>query len=515
MVYKVKESLPLAGLQRYKSLIREQEIKGERFISYIRLILSLIFPLLVLLVVVNNNFQVSFGNVLVFSATFLGIIYSASLFYFLNEKRYHGAIRFISPIIESILISAVIFAGSYELHASKASMFIVSGYGVYFVFTTLSVLRFSFAASVFSGFIAMVGYLVIVFWALISGVFSQIFTSTFAGQLHEVRFAVDNEGIKALLLLFSGLIAGYGSLRHKRLLLNSVRQNMAVHRMNRTLEHTVQKRTRELRLRQEEFEKDLDLAREIQSHLLPQNTNKQLPVECSYVYLPFFKVGGDFFDVRRIDEHRFGVFICDVSGHGIGSALIASMVRSIFEQNVTFFDNPAGMLRHLNMSLVQRIPGSFLTAFYAIFNLRVQSLSYANAGHPPPYLINQEGQVKTLKAKGGCIGFRKEIEYFSETVPYTKGERLFVFTDGITEARRPNKGELFGENRLLEFLIAARGLPQHEMLLQLLSQISEFSNYEPLDDDLTAIVIDVGAAGSLNAITEDDLSLVIRKNSTK
>lgn len=493
------------SIRQYQSLIRQQEIKGERVINFARLFLSLIFPLLILLIIANNNFEISRGNYIAGSGILLGIVYSLTLFYFLRPGYYRPAIRFISPLIETSLITLVIFSGAYDLHSSAASVFIVNGYAVYFIFTTLSVLRLSFTASVFSGFVSMLGYMVIIIWGLTQQVFGEIFTNTIGGNVREVRFSLDNEGIKALFILISGVISGYGSLRHKRLLLNSVRQNMAVQRINRRLEQTVEERTQELRRRQEELEKDLDLARVIQGHLLPESMDSSIAAGATYLYLPYFKVGGDFFDIKRIDSDHFGVLICDVSGHGVGSALIASMARTVYEQNALYHNDPAAMLAHLNESLVQKIPGNFLTAFYAVFDTHKNQVVFANAGHPTPYVINENGNISELQSRGGCIGISRQVSYRNSTLGYKRGDRFFFFTDGIIEVRSRNNSDLFGEARLMKHLAASRALSRRELLLGLLRVLSVFSGDRILEDDLTALVIDTDRAEALEAINEKNL----------
>lgn len=489
------------GIREYQSLIRQQEIKGERVINFVRLFLSLLFPLLVLLVIVNNNFQISRGNYIAGIGIILGIVYSLTLFYFLRPGYYHPTIRFISALIETTLITLVIFSGSYDMHASAASVFIVNGYGVYFLFTTLSVLRLSFTASVFSGFVSMLGYLVVIVWGLEQKVFGAIFTNTIGDSVREVRFSLDNEGIKAIFILLSGLISGYGSLRHKRLLLNSIRQNLAVQRINRRLEQTIEERTRELRRRQEELEKDLELARSIQAHLLPASMDHSIAAAATYLYLPYFKVGGDFFDIRRIDSHRFGVLICDVSGHGVGSALIASMARTVYEQNLQRYSDPAAMLTHLNESLMRQISGNFITAFYAIFDTNENNVVFSNAGHPVPYVISENGNMRELKSRGGCIGISRQVSYCNSTFHYQRGDRFFFFTDGVIEVRSRNHRDLFGEARLMEYLASYRMLSRRELLLTLLQLLLDFSGDSILEDDLTALVIDTDRAEALEAIT--------------
>ncbi|MCS6985512.1 MAG: serine/threonine-protein phosphatase [Leptospiraceae bacterium] len=491
------------GIAQYHEIIRQQELEGERIINYVRLFLCLLFPLLIVITIANNNFVLSKGNIIALTGPSLGILYSLILSYFLTPSRYKSNLRYLSPIVETTLITLVIIGDAFDLHASYGSMYLSAAYGVYFLFTTLSVLRLSFTASVFSGFMSMAGYLFVVLVGLQNEVFGDIYRSVTHGQVREMRPSLDNEGIKAFFILISGIISGYGSLRHKRLLLHNIRKTLSVQRTNRNLEKTVAERTKELRKKHEEIARDLDLARHVHANLLPQQLDPHIQVKASYLYLPYFKVGGDFFDIRYLGKGNFAVLVCDVSGHGVASALIASMARMLYEQAVYELPRPAQLLSHLNEKLYRRLSGNFLTMFYAIFFPEEQKLLFASAGHPPAYHLGVSGEITPLRAKGACLGLSTKVRFEEKEMFYRPNDRFFFYTDGVYEVRSPYNKEIFGEERLMYELLQGREKNGQNCLQDLFQSLVDFAGKRGFEDDLTALIIDIGTPPALERLVLD------------
>ena len=159
----------------------------------------------------------------------------------------------------------------------------------------------------------------------------------------------------------------------------------------------------ELKIRNSSMEKELEMARNIQLKLIP-NT-KPVP-GIAYFYKPMQRVGGDFLDfIEFKNKDIFGIFISDVSGHGVPAAFITMMIKSSLQQSAPYVNNPAYILYYLNDLLYKQTNGNFITAFYGIFNPATREFIYSNAGHNKPFLINNgEGTMLSMDSGGFPLG---------------------------------------------------------------------------------------------------------------
>jgi phosphoserine phosphatase RsbU/P len=248
---------------------------------------------------------------------------------------------------------------------------------------------------------------------------------------------------------------------------------------NQALEQTVEKGTFALQQQEEELKR----ASEIQQLLLP-NTLPQLPgVQVAGAWQPAKSVGGDYFDVLKLDSNRLGICIGDVAGKGITAALLMSNLQASFRA----FATPAAVCTKLNSFLCSNVAsGKFVTFFYTVLDAEKHTLSYENAGHCPGFLIRSMGAVESLAGDGAVLGVFPDWIYQDFTVELNPGDRLLLFTDGITEAENAQLEE-FGETRLVE---AARGPGESALDIQrkIMQQVSAFcaGNYR---DDATLIVV--------------------------
>ena len=214
-------------------------------------------------------------------------------------------------------------------------------------------------------------------------------------------------------------------------------------------------------LRQEIIKKELDLASRVQSMLIPSHSS--LPnnedIVATACYLPHFEVGGDYYDVVQINDHRYGFCIADVSGKGISAALLMSNfqanVRALFAANLKLDE----IVHELNQRVMNNVNGEkFVTLFIGEYNSQNKKLTYVNAGHNPPILY-QAGlkEIKFLQSGSigvGMLDFIPSITIGSEYV--TQGSRLIMFTDGIIELENENMeefGTAFMEHELMQTLL--------------------------------------------------------------
>lgn len=250
----------------------------------------------------------------------------------------------------------------------------------------------------------------------------------------------------------------------------------------------------ELQLRNEAYEEELQLAREIQQALagssFPDVSDGKSTLAFGARYLPISGMAGDFFEVLRISNDKAGLLICDVMGHGVRSALVVAMLRGLLEKQRRSAADPTAFLSGLNNGLAAILDRAgatmFATAFYAVVDLSAGTLTYACAGHPGA-VATGPGGVRQLaaarKEKGPGLGLIEKAEYPSGTVSLTEVNRLLLFTDGILEAEN-DEGEPFLEKRLMETANECCGESLEGMLDVVLSRVLQYSDGHHFDDDV-------------------------------
>ena len=267
-------------------------------------------------------------------------------------------------------------------------------------------------------------------------------------------------------------------------------------------------RSREaLRKKNEQMEDDLKMAREIQQTMLPQQY-PAFPKEAavsesrfrfSHRYLPTGAVGGDYFNVLALSDTEAGVFICDVMGHGVRSALIAAMVRALVEELKPLGGDPGRLLTQLNRDLcaILKHTGSptLITAFYLVADAGKRQLRYANAGHPKPLLVHRntaglEALVNEGGKSGPALGLFEQAEYGTSQRSLTDADLVMLFTDGLYEVEGPNQ-QLYTQEMLLDAVRRRAKLPAAELFDELLAEIKEFALGQDFADDVCLVGMEV------------------------
>ena len=250
----------------------------------------------------------------------------------------------------------------------------------------------------------------------------------------------------------------------------------------------------ELQVRNQAYEEELQLAREIQQALagssFPEVSDGVSSLNFGARYLPISGMAGDFFEVMRISDDKAGMLICDVMGHGVRSALVVAMLRGLLEKQRPSAADPTAFLGGLNNGLAAILDRAgatmFATAFYAVADLSAGTLSYACAGHPGAVASGPNGVQQLAaarKEKGPGLGLIAKAHYPSGTVSLAEVNRLLLFTDGILEAEN-DEGEPFLEQRLLETAEDCRGESLEDMLDFVLSRVLQYSDGHHFDDDV-------------------------------
>ena len=280
--------------------------------------------------------------------------------------------------------------------------------------------------------------------------------------------------------------------------------------LNAHLEKKVQERTRELRAKNQQMEEELQMARELQLALLPQ----KFPTVPAYVpaqdsalrflslYFPTGDVSGDFFNVFPIGEKAVGIFICDVMGHGVRSALITSMIRGLVEEHGQAAADPGELLTRVNRALAvilkQADTTMFATCFYVVADVERAQLRFANAGHPSALHI-QHGNGAAHKLQGHvrhgpAMGIFPTANYVTSSSPMKKGDRVMLFTDGLFEVEDAS-GTVFTEEQLHTTVARYAALPAQEFFDRVINDVRQFSERKSFDDDVCVVGMEVQHTG--------------------
>jgi len=254
----------------------------------------------------------------------------------------------------------------------------------------------------------------------------------------------------------------------------------------------------ELRARQEailhlqEQEREIAEAKAIQEKLLPREIPQMPGYEIASAWQSARLVGGDYFDILPLDEKTLGLCIADVSGKGMPAALLMSNLQAAVRGLSSLSVAPHLLCNRLN-SIVYRNTDSdrFITFFYAQLDGPARRLTYVNAGHNPPFVMRSDGSHERLREGGAELGVFASRDYEMGAAQLSPGDRVVLFTDGVTEACSP-AGEEFGETRLLHLLEDHRALSADELQAKILAVVAEFCGGR-WQDDATLLVLAVGA----------------------
>jgi len=259
----------------------------------------------------------------------------------------------------------------------------------------------------------------------------------------------------------------------------------------------------ELRAKNAVMEDNLRMAREVQLAMLlqqyptfPHNAPpEQSAFQFAHRYLPAETIGGDFFSVSALSDTEAGVFICDVTGHGVRSSLVTAMIRALVEELKPLAHDPGMFLRKLNSDLftILKNTGSpmLTTAFYLVANLETRVMRFANAGHPKPLLVRRsESRVELLRNASGksqpALGLFDDPPYQTTEITLAPNDFVMLFTDGLYEVQGPNE-ELYSQERLVVDVGIRLQKPAAQLFDELLDAIRNFSIDHEFSDDVCMV----------------------------
>jgi serine phosphatase RsbU (regulator of sigma subunit) len=235
---------------------------------------------------------------------------------------------------------------------------------------------------------------------------------------------------------------------------------------------------------------ELETARRIQSSILPELPPRLNGVEIAHAYLPASEVGGDFYDVLALEDGRLAVAVGDVAGHGVSSGLVMSMAKSALAVQVTFDPEVAPVFATLNRMVHQTARKRLLaTLCYLVLDPRRREMIWASAGHLFPYRVTPAGKVEALESVAYPLGVRSYLQVEPRSKALEPGDTLFLFSDGVVEARSERFDEPFGFERLEQSLTrnAHRGV--EGLRDGVLEDMTRFTGQIPREDDQTILVL--------------------------
>lgn len=244
-------------------------------------------------------------------------------------------------------------------------------------------------------------------------------------------------------------------------------------------------------LEKQKLEEELDIAREIQQNLLPSQIPDLKNFEISAVNISSKQVGGDYYDIIKLDEVRCCVAIADVSGKGFPAALLMANMQA-FLQVMCRQNYPLPEATQIINDLITEntFDGKFITFFWGLLDDKNKEISYVNAGHNPPLLI-RDNEIHKLEAGGMILGVMKTLmPYNTERVQLQKNDVLVLFTDGISEAMNIN-GEEFSDESLEKISIEMANESAENILKRIQSEVQKFTEGANQSDDITLVVVKV------------------------
>lgn len=267
-----------------------------------------------------------------------------------------------------------------------------------------------------------------------------------------------------------------------------------LHTLRKQIEHgrakrSVQRRLAKGRLTDNHLKFELAEAREIQENLLPKSLPTVAGFELAMAWQPAATIGGDYIGAFQLDQHRTALCVADVVGKGLPAALLMSNLQAALKSSALENVSPRELCAQLNRVMYANTPlHKFITMFYGVLDTRSGALRFTNAGHNPPLLVRQNGDCVRLEDGGRVIGAFYDTLYMQGEVELRSGDRLLLFTDGVTEAIN-SCSDQFGEEPLIELLRQRQHRTAMQLQESVLETVREFCGNNFHDDAALMVVV--------------------------
>ncbi|MDO9110667.1 MAG: PP2C family protein-serine/threonine phosphatase [Desulfatirhabdiaceae bacterium] len=247
------------------------------------------------------------------------------------------------------------------------------------------------------------------------------------------------------------------------------------------------------------LDEDLRAAAGIQKSLLPQILPRISGMEMAWRFTPSETIGGDLLNVYLLDEHHLGIYVLDVSGHGVHAALVTVSVSQMLLPHTGLvvrkktaagyeITPPAAVMALLDEEYPLERFDTFFSIIYIVLDVRDGSFAICNAGHVPALLFRRNGRIETLKKGGTVIGLDGIVPFEQQQDTMYKGDRLLLYTDGVTEFMN-SRQQLFGKERLIRVAGSLQNRPMEEMVNGIYEALVTFGDGFPIQDDVSILGI--------------------------
>jgi sigma-B regulation protein RsbU (phosphoserine phosphatase) len=243
------------------------------------------------------------------------------------------------------------------------------------------------------------------------------------------------------------------------------------------------------------IKEEMQLARQIQTDLLPKNLPCDRQVSIAAYSKPAETVGGDFYDYIPIDENSFALIIGDASGKGLSAAMVISQIQALIKLELHSGKDLEEIFNGINKQMVQNIAkDKFLSLFIGIINRSTLEINYVNAGFCHPIIIGRDRRFRKLNSSGMGLRLSENAKYKQVSMPLRRGDTVVFYSDGIIESM-DIKNQEFGENRLMEILKRNQELRAEQIILTIIDKIDRFTVNQKRKDDQTVMVLKIRDQG--------------------
>jgi len=255
--------------------------------------------------------------------------------------------------------------------------------------------------------------------------------------------------------------------------------------------------------KQMRLNEDLEAAAGIQRSLLPHGSLDMETMEVAWRFLPCDTIGGDIFNVVRLDETHWAIYMLDVSGHGVPSALVTVSASQMLHpqrglllkkaiQPPPYYEirGPSEVLNLLDQEYPIERFNKYFTIAYLILDVKTSLVRYSNAAHPPPILVRRDGSLELLEEGGTIIGMGGVLPFEEGEKKLGPGDKLFVYTDGIPEYEDQGR-RLYGQERFCEALLKLKDHPIAEIVDGVIEALMTYGERQPPRDDITLLGIEI------------------------
>lgn len=248
------------------------------------------------------------------------------------------------------------------------------------------------------------------------------------------------------------------------------------------------KRLAERQLKEEALRKELEIAKNVQNFLFPENLPYGIRLKLEASYLPHHSVGGDYYDYIPINPNQFLICIADVSGKGVPAAIIMSNFQATLRTMIRQTPNLLEIVEALNYQLLEHAKGeNFITFFAAIYDHKLKTMVYINSGHNHPILMDNKTGIKMLDEGSTILGVFHPLPFINEGfITDLEDFYLFLYTDGVTETSN-NKGEEYGVERLVDFISNNMNKDLRKVHKEIIASLDAFKGSKAYHDDITML----------------------------